>query len=170
MLQIHPSLLENVSRGVQWLLGAACLWLVVAVLLRGELPEPALAVASELRADVVSAGSDLKLESFDSIWTRQLRQTLIEPKPKPRPKAEPRPPAPKVKLPKLVATFVEDGRSWGLFIDAKGGLRVRSAGQTIDDFTVVVVTPAQATLERYKKSYKVSVAQDRTRRSRTRRR
>ncbi len=139
-----------------FLLGAA--WFVVrAAAFQKPLRAPRPMVASS------DAGLDQEmltvppLDNFASVWKRDLRQTLIDPKPKAKPKRPAPRAAPPVRLPKLLATFVEDGRSWGIFVDAQGVQRVRGAHGKIDDFQILRVVPGGVQLRRAGKLYEIAV-------------
>jgi hypothetical protein len=124
-------------------------------------PLPAIALGTDAVASESTSPTSrnrLSLSDLEGVWTRPLRQTLIEPKPKEVPPEKPAPPPPPIVLPRLVATFVEGGQSWGLFMDDKGSQRVRSASQNIDDFEIASIEPGTAKLKRGEKLYEVRVA------------
>jgi hypothetical protein len=97
--------------------------------------------------------------NLKGIWERDLRQTLVEPKPTPKKKPKPPPPPPQAKLPKLLATFVEKGEAWGLFVDRQGDQRVRSATGRVDDFDILHIAPGRAQLGREGNTYEIKTAQ-----------
>ena len=150
--------LERLCCAGQWGFAAGTLFvLILAVLSLGPAPEPAIAAVGPVEGPANTGSADVTLSDLSTIWKRDLRQRLIEPKaaPKPKPKPPP-PPPPPVNLPKLLATFVERGQSWGLFVNKSGQQRVRAAGGQIDDFAIESVTPGGARLSRKGKSFAVT--------------
>lgn len=144
---------------VQWGLavGAICL-IVDTIALRPPLQRPQLTSADGVAASSAQATqSGPSLNSLKSIWQRDLRQTLIKPPPVARPKPKAPPPPPPVHLPKLRATFVERARSWGIFVDQRGRVRVRAAGGRIDDFEIVSINADIARLRRGGDTHEVAV-------------
>jgi hypothetical protein len=95
------------------------------------------------------------LKESDRVWSRPLRQALIEPKAKPPPPSSPPPPPPA--LPRLAATFVERGRSWGLFVDPGGVQRVRRGGERIGEVEILEVSPGAARLKREQQTFELRV-------------
>jgi hypothetical protein len=141
------------------LLLASLLALVGLLVRRG--PATAAALPDRpVEGDSASSSSELPpIEEFAAIWERDFRQVLIEPPPKPPAKPEPPPPPPApVKLPKLVATFIEQDGSWAVFVDGKEGMRVRGPAERIDEFEVVEITPGAARLRKGGTDYEVKVA------------
>ena len=153
-----------------FLLGAAC-FVVRTVAFQKPLRAPRPMIASSDEGSDREVFTAPSLDDFASIWKRDLRQTLIEPKPK----AKPKPPAPRtappVRLPKLLATFIENGRSWGIFVDAQGVQRVRGASGKIDDFQILRIVPGGVHLRRAGKLHEITVpkTQNATRRPSRRR-
>jgi hypothetical protein len=100
----------------------------------------------------------LEVSDLAGIWKRAMRQALTEPQtpnpPPPKPVPPPRPPP---ALPRLAATFVEQGRAWALFVDENGSTRVRAASDRIGDYVIAAISPGVATLQREEKSYEVRV-------------
>ncbi len=158
MTHVRVRHLEALGAVVQWGLVASIVWIVAeAVFLHGppEVPQPPSELPLKMsgRQDAGRA----PLDAFDAIWSRNLRQTLIERKRKAAPPPKPAPPPPPIRLPKLLATFVESGRSWGLFVDQRGAQRVRSASSRIDGFDIVSVSTGTARLSRGGKTHDVKV-------------
>jgi hypothetical protein len=143
---------------VQALLLTLTAWIAVEPFVRPRsIPRPRLAEsdASQIPGSEVPR---LGVGDLAGIWKRALRQALIEPKAPepPPPKPAPPPPPPPV-LPRLSATFVEQGRAWGLFVDEKGSARVRTASDRVGDYLIVGISPGMATLSREEKTYEVRV-------------
>lgn len=156
MLKMRPRTLELTCSMVRWTVLACAAWILVSTaFLRKPLREPRIVEDSAVSAADLSPEPRNSLASLESIWQRNLRQRLVEPEPEPAP-PEP-PPPPPVRLPKLLATFVEHGQAWGLFVDEKGGLRVLPAGGEIDGFEVVTLSNEEATLRRGDRTYTVDV-------------
>lgn len=150
--------MEKACFGIQWVLVGCVLWLVLdSAFFLSELPQPQLVGGEAVSLEEPPSDEEATLSQFQSIWTRDLRQQLIKPKLKAKPKPKPPPPPPPVKLPKLVATFVEEGQAWGLFVDNRGAQRVLAATGKIDDFQIARVAPGTAKLTRHGKSYTVNV-------------
>lgn len=147
-------------RALQWILIAGAAWVLVGMVLGAKaLPRPNIIVNPVPAEDATaSVESQRDIDRFAGIWKRDIRQTLIKPKPKhkPKPKAAPPPPKPP-KLPKLVATFVEQGSAWALFVDTKGATRVRRSGTSIDAFDIASVGHGSARLRSGSHTYEVSV-------------
>jgi hypothetical protein len=62
-----------------------------------------------------------------------------------------------VALPKLLATFVEDGQAWGLFVESGGSQRVRAVAGAVDGFTIVSIAPGRATVEKAGQTYELEI-------------
>lgn len=153
--------LTNTLSAMRWTLVLCTVWVAVrAVAFRSELPRPALADGPE----VVSGSSQVAntpLDSLSSLWQRDIRQTLIEPPPPPPspPRQEP-PPPPPPKLPKLLATFEESNRAWGLFLDDAGNEQLRPVGAQIDLFEITSVTAGTARLRSGSNTFEVEVPRE----------
>ena len=164
--------LERLTRVLQWIVVAtAALLALDTAFLREPLPKPHLVESLPPSSTAPSATSNhTTLDELAGIWSRDLRQTLIEPEPRPRPKPKP-PPAPaQVTLPRLLATFVEDGKAWGVFVDEKGTQRVRPVGARIHDFNIVDIFPGAVRLRRGDRTFDVEVPKPRSSRRRPQRR
>ena len=137
--------------------GLAC-WLVVdGVFMNASLPSPTFAAPANERRATSEAADGITLEDAAVVWRRDLRQTLIEPpKKEEKPPAEP-PPPPPVQLPRLVATFVERGQSWGIFVSSKSGQVVRPESAQLDGFTIVAIRPGEAVLMQRDREYTVEI-------------
>jgi len=158
--------LETGCFGVQWILVGCAVWLVMdTAFLRPDLFKPNLAAGAGIVPEPPSPKTGASLSQLEGIWTRDLRQVLIEPKPKVKAKPKP-PPPPPVRLPKLLATFVEKGEAWALFVDENGKQRVSAASEVIDDYRLARVLPGAATLTRGAKSYTVEVNKPKSAQSR----
>lgn len=159
-ISIEIGQLAHLARGLQWTLGLCAGWLIIEPFVMGR-PLPPTALETEgvsSSSPLPTTRNPLSLNEFEGVWTRPLQQSLIEPKPKEVPPEKPLPPPPPVSLPRLVATFVEGGQSWGLFLDDRGNQRVRSATQVIDDFAIASIEPGRAMLTRGERHYEVNVA------------
>lgn len=144
--------------GVQWIFVGCAVWLVLdTAFLRPDLLKPNLAVGAQIVPERRSPEAKVTLSQMEGIWTRDLRQVLIEPKPKAKARPKPPPPPPPVRLPKLLATFVERGEAWALFVDKNGKQRVSAASEVIDDYRIARVRPGAATLTHGTKSYTLEV-------------
>ncbi len=139
------------------------------IFFRSEPAKADLAQVDSQNAPTSSGHSIPALDSFAAIWQRDLRQPLIDPEPVEAPRAKPPPPPPPVKLPRLIATFVEHGQSWGLFSDVKGAQRVRRTGGQIGSFQIVSITPGSASLRQGANTYEVSIPKPKQAPSRSRR-
>jgi hypothetical protein len=140
------------------------LWVALSVLLpRDPLAMPNLANAETVASVAAEPAALASAGELKGIWERDLRQRLIEPEPAPKPKPKPPPPPPPVRLPRLLATFVENGQAWGLFVDQRGNQRVRSAEGRIDDFDIIRIDPGRAQLGRDGKTYDVKTVQEKAR-------
>lgn len=95
------------------------------------------------------------LESFAVLWTRDLQETLIEPKVEPKRPPPPPPPPPPVKLPSLVATFLDRGERWALLRTLDGDHELVRSGAPIDGFIVKEISEQRITLTRSEKDYRV---------------
>lgn len=101
-----------------------------------------------------------ELSQLSAIWERDLRQTLIEPPKPPAPKAEP-PPRPKpVSLPRLVATFVEQGQAWGIFTGLGKGTRVLPVGAQFGSFEIIRIDTGSAKLRTGGRDYEIEVPKE----------
>lgn len=158
---IRPSIrqVERLLRATQWALVVGTVWLLMGMVLGSKtLPRPNIIADPVPDGDAVpSSQSRQNLDQFAGIWKRDLRQTLIEPKPKPKPKPKAAPPPKPPQLPRLLATFVEPGSAWGLFIDTKGATRVRHSGASIGTFEIASIGRGSARLRRGTHTYEVSV-------------
>jgi len=157
-----PMAARQVNAGLgtlQWILTAGAVYLAVdTTLLRPPLPRPRLTAADQAAIDESGpAEVGPSLDSLESIWRRDLRQTLVEPPPVATPKPQAPPPPPPVRLPQLRATFVERARAWGIFVDDHGQVRVRAAGGRIDDFEIVSIDAHVALLRRGGETHEVAV-------------
>ena len=156
--------LECLIHALQWIVVAtAALLALDTMFLREPIPKPHL-VESLSTPDYVplATSNHTTLDELASIWSRDLRQTLIKPEPKPKPRPKPPPPPAQVTLPKLAATFVEDGKAWGVFVDQKGATHVRPVGGRIQDFNIVNILPGSASLRREDKTFDVEVPRPRS--------
>lgn len=165
MRALSPRNVERFMRATQWALIIGILWLLMGMVLGAKtLPRPNIVAELLPGGDAVrSSRSQQDLDQLAGIWKRDLRQTLIEPKPKPKPKPQAAPPPPKPpKLPRLLATFVERGSAWGLFVDTKGATRVRQSGASIDAFDIASIGRGSARLRRGSHTYEVSVPASKT--------
>jgi hypothetical protein len=138
--------------------GALCI-IVDAVIFAEPVVMPReVSVLQESMAEARTDGP-ARLEDYSSLWRRSLRQTLIEPEPVEKPKVKP--PEPKlskpIRLPRLLATFVEQERSWGLFQSQKGNRCVRGEAARIDGFDIVKISPGTAALKKDGKIHEVKV-------------
>ncbi|MBI4716622.1 MAG: hypothetical protein HY763_02365 [Planctomycetes bacterium] len=124
------------------------------------LEPPKLTPGAAPAAAAMGAPQSPPLEALASLWTRDWRQTLIEPPPKPAPVPTPPPPPEPIALPRLLATFVEQEQAWGLFVDASGAERVCPAGATINEFSIVAVQEGSATLKKGNQTYDVEVPKE----------
>ena len=159
MIRLSIRQVERFLRATQWTLVAGTAWLLMSMVLGSKtLPRPNIVAESVPDGDAApSSHSRQDLDEFAGIWKRDLRQTLIEPKPKPKPKPKAAPPPKPPKLPRLLATFVERGSAWGLFIDTKGATRVRHSGASIGTFDIASIGRGSARLRRGSSTYEVSV-------------
>ena len=160
MIRLSIRQVERFLRATQWTLVAGIAWLLMGMVLGSRtLPRPNIVAAQVTDGDAApSSQSQQDLDQFAGIWKRDLRQTLIEPKPKPKPKPKAVPPPPKPpQLPRLLATFVEQGSAWGLFVDTKGATRVRRNGASIDAFDIASIGRGSARLRRGSHTYEISV-------------
>ena len=83
---------ENGLFGVQWILVGCAVWLVMdTAFLRPDLFKPNLAAGGEIVPEPPSPEARVSLSQLEGIWTRDLRQVLIEPKPKVKVKPKPPP-------------------------------------------------------------------------------
>jgi len=156
--QTHIRQLEASCFVMQWIIVGYALWIGLGIL--GLREHPSLPDLGRESAGVPAPGpsaSRRPLDELAGIWKRDLRQTLIDPPPKETPKPKPPPAPPPIELPRLLATFNEEGRSWGLFVDKHGAHRVHTTSQQIDGFDIVAVLPGAAELKRDDKQYQVSV-------------
>ena len=150
--------LESTCFTIQWIIVGCATWLVLgSIFFHERLSIPNLGVGSTASSISQSATSRSSVQTLENIWRRDLRQTLLEPPPKDKPKPKPPPPPKPVRLPRLLATFVEKEQAWGLFVDQRGSQRVRSASGRVDDFVIVGVSPGTAKLSRGGKTYEVKV-------------
>jgi hypothetical protein len=148
-------------RFVQWTLCAGIIWVCLgATLLRRPLPKAKPTDVASGQLPQARGSPAVALEDLKSIWERDLRQELHPPKPKEEPKPLPAPAPPAVKLPRLQATFVEAGQAWGLFSDASGNQRVRTAGERIDEFEIVGIRPGDCTLRKGEQAYELRVPEN----------
>ena len=156
---LSPRHVERFIHAAQWALVVGIAWLLMGMMWGSNtLPRPDIVAALVTDEDAVpSAQSQQDLDQFAGIWKRDLRQTLIEPKPKPKPKPKAVPPPKPPQLPRLLATFVEHGSAWGLFVDTKGATRVRRIGASIDAFDIASIGRGSARLRRGSHTYEVSV-------------
>lgn len=159
MRALSPRHVERFLRAAQWALVVGIAWLLMGMVLGSKaLPRPNIVAGPATDGDATpSFQSQHDLDQFAGIWKRDLRQTLIEPKPKPKPKPKAVPPPKPPQLPRLLATFVEHGSAWGLFVDTKGGTRVRRSGASIDAFDIASIGRGSARLRRGSHTYEVSV-------------
>ena len=156
----HIRHLDGVGFVIQWILVGAAVWVGLSIPLLRERPAmPDLASASTAHTVPAEPMSLRSAGDLKGIWERDLRQTLVQPKPAPTKKPKPSPPPPQVKLPKLLATFVEKGEAWGLFENRRGEQRVRSATGRVDDFDILRIAPGRAELGRDGNRYEVTTAQ-----------
>ncbi len=158
LANMHLRRLESVGFLLQWVLVGAAVWNILqAGRARHHMASPPL----DARTPDVSPSNEpeqpVSEAQLAAMWERNLRQTLIKPKPKKAPEPKRPPPAPPVKLPKLFATFVEQGKSWGLFVDSKGMHRVRAESQRVGGFQIVRIRPGSAQLKRGGTIYDVEV-------------
>ena len=152
-------LLERVGQVVQWGVLVCAIWVLSkTVFLSKELPQPAMAQPPQTRDIAFAPPTETALEDLSAIWKRDLRQTLIEVKTVAAPQEPEKPKPPPVKLPQLLATFVEQGESWGVFVNRKGERRVRRAGSRIDECDIVAISSGSANLRRSDKDYEITVA------------
>ena len=160
--------LERLTRALQWtVVTAAALLALDTAFLREPLPKPHLVESLATHDTAPLARSNYTtLDELSGIWSRDLRQTLIEPEPKPKPRPKSPPPPVQVTLPRLLATFVEDGKAWGVFVDEKGTQRVRPVGARIDGFNIVNILPSSARLRRGDRTFDVEVPKRRPSRRR----
>ena len=155
-LRVTPVQLASVLAYLQWSL-TACLGFVIvrAVYSSPEVPVSALSESTSKAESPPETPHRADLEDLAGIWQRSLRQALIEPKIPEPPPAKPPPSPPPVALPRLVATFVENGRAWALLVDEKGTSRVRTETEKVGEFEIVSVSPGATTLRRDDKTYEV---------------
>jgi len=139
------------------LVGGGCALLAWTVYPERQHGKPVAPPAVMESSAATEAGTGPSLSQLEAIWSRDLRQTLIEPPPKETPKPTPQPPPRPVKLPRLLATFVEHGMAWGVFVTEDGAVRVTAAGAQIGDCVVVAISPGNARLHKRGKEYDVSV-------------
>jgi hypothetical protein len=158
---LSPRHVERFLRAAQWALVVGIAWLLIGMVLGSKAqPRPNIVAGPVTEGDAApSSKSQQDLDQFAGIWKRDLRQTLIEPKPKPKPKPKRKavPPPKPPQLPRLLATFVEHGSAWGLFVDTKGATRVRRSGASIDAFDIASIGRGSARLRRGSHTYEVSV-------------
>ncbi len=156
---------------LQWMLIACVAWLIVDTAFvsssSGDThPINKSASGSSSQRTELAQGT---LDQYAGIWERDLQQVLIKPKVKPKPKVKE--PAPKqVALPRLLATFVENGKAWALLVTNKGTQVVRKQGTSIGSFDIVSIASGSVSLRRGDKVYELSVPKPKTSSTRTRRR
>jgi hypothetical protein len=147
------------------LVGAQCgalllsAWVIFKTIGASEpMPSPVIARAEVTPEEDASDAPERSLEDYAAIWQRDLRQTLIEPEPEEKPKPKPSEPTPPpLPLPKLLATFVEHGIGWGVFVAENGSTRVRAESSRIEEFDIVKISPGKASLRRGGRLYEVKV-------------
>jgi hypothetical protein len=148
--------LDGLGFVAQWVLVGVAVWVVISMpLAEHQASVPNLAEGAEVDVPSSGPGATVSADQLKGIWERRLRQTLIEPKPKPKPKPKPPPPPRPVDLPGLLATFVERGQAWGLFVNKSGEQKVRSTLGRIDDFDIVRISPGRAELGSNGRTYEV---------------
>lgn len=159
MTGVSPRKVDFALRATQWTLVAGAVWVLAGMVLgSSSLPRPRFITESIAEnAAANSQQAQREIDQFAGIWKRDIRQTLIEPEAKPKPKPKPAPTPKPPKLPRLLATFVEQGNAWALFIGSKGGTRVRRSGTSIDSFDISSVGHGSARLRSGSNTYEVSV-------------
>lgn len=160
---IHPQTISRMER---------MLPVATALLLAGAAFTAIRAMATSPKPPVVNAAINrpqppqettaqsprLTMAELSDIWSRDLQQALIPPPPPPKPEPKPAPPPkPPPVLPRLLATFVETDRAWGLFSSSKSGQSVRSVAGEIDGFQVVEIGEGRATLRHATRTWNVEV-------------
>lgn len=141
-----------------WLMAIAAIGvLVLGILLRAPVATDVQSPKESQAGSVAPQSTLPAVQSFASIWKRDLRQQLIKPQAEEVEKVEVTPPPPPVSLPKLHATFVEHGRSFGLFAGSRGSIRVRPEGATIDTFEILSISPGSAQLRKRGESYTIRI-------------
>ena len=154
--QLHR--VESLGFVAQWVLVGCATWNLLQAGSPGPNPAtPRLTARTGEEPAPTRPPASLTAAQLQEIWERDLRQTLIEPQPKKAPEPKPPPAPPPVKLPTLVATFVENGKAWGLFVEKSGSHRVRAASHRTDGFDILQITPGAARLRRGHRTYDVYV-------------
>jgi|GEM_PF-3121118 len=150
---------DRTLRATQWIIILCTVWVgVQTVFLKERLPQPRLVNAGVMVTPTRQTDAAVRdLDKLAGLWKRDLRQTLIEPKPKPKPAPKPPPPPKPPRLPKLLATFVERGSAWGLFVDERGGHRVKRAGATIDGVEIESIGRGSARLRKGNRTFEIGV-------------
>jgi hypothetical protein len=138
--------------------GAFCIIVDAVVFAEPAVMPREVSVLQESMAEARTDGPAI-LEDYSSLWHRSLRQTLIEPEPVEEPKVKPPEPKPDkpIRLPRLLATFVEQERSWGLFQSEKGNHCIRGEAARIDGFDIVKIAPGTAALKKDGKIHEVKI-------------
>lgn len=169
MPKFQPQTICRLLRAVQALFLLACIATLLDIVF-AQGPDEAGARALALPQAPASQPPEppvQEIDTFSPLWERDLRQVLKEPPP-PAPKAEPKPPPPlPVQLPQLLATFVEDDRHWGLFVDESGKRRVRPSGAVLDQFTIIEITPGKARIQTGSSTFEIEVPKRLTPRNRS---
>ena len=153
---------DNSLRALQWVLAGGILWALIDGVFVRDQPSTALADVP-LSTEPISApdASSIGLDELEPLWRRDLQQRLHDPPPPPSPPKTKTPePPPPPRLPRLLATFVEDGASWGLFETTKGQARVLPENGTIDGFRIIRVSAGTTTLEQNGKRFEINVPRD----------
>lgn len=152
--------LERALLAVQWcLLLAAVMIIARGLTSRSGIPSDAAQAERIAAHSVASASVTAERPELRSIWKLDLRQDLLPPKPKPAPDPPPPPPSPPpLKLPRLLATFVEGGRAWAVLLETSGTQRVRAVGDNVELFEIAVINPGACTLRHADKTYELQVA------------
>jgi len=158
MKVVRVGSVDTALSAVSWVLVGGAVWLGVGeVFRRDRPPAPAVRERASLASAPEAEQATVRLERLERLWSRDLRQTLIEPAPEPVPEPPPAAAAAPVRLPRLAATFVESGRSWGLFVEVDGAIRVRTASGKIGEFRIVEVVSGAATLRLGSREFEVRV-------------
>ncbi len=100
---------------------------------------PAKSVSEPQSETTVAAA--LALSDLAVIWQRDLHQPVVDPPQEPKPKRKP-PPPPSVRL---IGTVIEAERAFGIF-EERGSVQIKSIGESIGDYTVILVERGRAVI------------------------
>lgn len=144
---------------LQWFLVGGAAWTILALFCIRQSPAALLADAGTAESETIAVPAPVPTDAeLEVIWQRDLRQALLDPPPPKAPEpTKPPPPPPPVKLPRLVATFVEGSLAWGWFVQLDGKSRLRTVADQIDGLEIVAIRPGEATLRRGGRTHEVEV-------------